>query len=641
MEFSNGVLEHLNFGPSFIKWVQTLYDDPISYVKNNGYISRTISIQRGIRQGCPLSALLFIITTEVMASKIREDNDIVGLTVPDINKSVKILQYADDAVLCMNNEREVKKCIDIINEFGMISGMQLNLSKCEGLWIGNLKHRQINCTLFDIKWPIEPLRCLGIYIGYDDVMKKTLNWDTKVESIRNLLNSWKQRDLTLFGKVVIIKQLAIPKILYSASMLHVPEGITSELNSLFYDFIWGKVDRVKRNVIISDYNQGGLKMIDVETLFHSVKASWVVRLINARDDDIWSIVAKYYFSYKDDLLFKLNCTKSSSLAILKNVSMFYKSMYESYMKSKCTTYDFFCDSILDQPIWGNDLVKCKGLQGRDVTLFFKSWIDCNLFKIGNLKFVNGCLDCQYIFQKVTNQCNIFSEISMMKSALRPFKHILLNHEPEQNTDIPMFQNPSLIIDDLANIKSKFFYDCILRERMGRPVAQERYWQGVVHSDEINFNTIYVSNFCHIKDKKLAEFKFKVIHGILPCNVNLHKWKIRNTKACSVCGHDENIEHLLYNCKYAAKIWDDFTMYTGVVIDLCDVIFTSTGDNDRNFIICLVAYLIYKEWLIKSLDNDTRDNVPSLKKFKSDLEYRQKIYDHLQLKGICRLISKLI
>ena len=94
---------------------------------------------------------------------------------------------------------------------------------------------------------------------------------------------------------------------------------------------------------------------------------------------------------------------------------------------------------------------------------------------------------------------------MMKSALRPFKHILLNHEPEQNTDIPMFQNPSVIIDDLANIKSKFFYNCILNEKSARPVAQERYWQGVIHSDEINFNTIYVSNCCHIKDKKLAEF----------------------------------------------------------------------------------------------------------------------------------------
>ena len=196
------------------------------------------------------------------------------------------------------------------------------------------------------------------------------------------------------------------------------------------------------------------------------------------------------------------------------------------------------------------------------------------------------------------------------------------------------------MDDISNTKSRFFYNCILRNKSSRPLSRERYWQVVMTCDDINFDRIYIKNFCHIKDKKLAEFKFKVIHGILPCNVNLHKWKIRNTKACSICGHDESVEHLLYNCQYAVKIWNEFNTSTGLKVDLHDVILTH-NDNDSNFVICLVAYLMYKEWLMKSLDDNVRSNTPSMDNFKADLEYRRKIYDHLQLKGVCRLIGMLV
>ena len=61
-DFMYKSLESFNFGPNFIKWVKTLYRDPVACIKNNGYISPNFSISRGIRQGCPITALLFIIS---------------------------------------------------------------------------------------------------------------------------------------------------------------------------------------------------------------------------------------------------------------------------------------------------------------------------------------------------------------------------------------------------------------------------------------------------------------------------------------------------------------------------------------------------------------------------------------------------
>ena len=148
----------------------------------------------------------------------------------------------------------------------------LNLSKCGDLWIGKGKKNQSSCTHFGIKWPTEPIRCLGIYVGHDKRMKYEHNWSTKIDRFKNVLTSWKCRQLTLFGKIAIVKQLALPKLLYSATMLSVPNDIIKELNAIIYDFIWCGKDKVKRKVMINSVRKGGLNMFDIVSLFESIKA---------------------------------------------------------------------------------------------------------------------------------------------------------------------------------------------------------------------------------------------------------------------------------------------------------------------------------------------------------------------------------
>ena len=91
------VMKFFNFGESFIKWIKLLYEEPISYIKNNGHLSEQISISRGIRQGCPVSGLLFVLAVEVLALRIRSSISLKGLPIG--NKHVKISQYVDDGVL--------------------------------------------------------------------------------------------------------------------------------------------------------------------------------------------------------------------------------------------------------------------------------------------------------------------------------------------------------------------------------------------------------------------------------------------------------------------------------------------------------------------------------------------------------------
>ena len=81
-----------NFGPSFKQWIKTLYEQPVGMVKNNGYISETFSIYRGIRQGCPVSALIFILSVEILGLKIRQHNQLKGFMFGYEEKPIKIMQ---------------------------------------------------------------------------------------------------------------------------------------------------------------------------------------------------------------------------------------------------------------------------------------------------------------------------------------------------------------------------------------------------------------------------------------------------------------------------------------------------------------------------------------------------------------------
>ena len=99
--------------------------------------------------------------------------------------------------------------LNILEKFGEISGLKLNVQKCEGFWLGRDKLLQANCNLFGIKWP-EQFRCLGIYLGYNRQLNDIKNW-YEID-IELTLKKWQNRDLSLFGRVQILKTFALSKL---------------------------------------------------------------------------------------------------------------------------------------------------------------------------------------------------------------------------------------------------------------------------------------------------------------------------------------------------------------------------------------------------------------------------------------------
>lgn len=194
--FLDATLLKFNFGPSFTHWIKTLYGNISSCVKSNGSTSKYFPVNRGVRQGDPLSPYLFILVVEIMSSAIRQDRNIEGIQLKETQ--VKVLQYADDTNGLLKNLSSAKKFLTKVKEFGDYSGLILNKEKTEAMWLGSRKscpHKPLG-----ILWPNRPLRILGVYASYDKEACERLNFLDRISKAKRLINLWHTRNLTMYGR---------------------------------------------------------------------------------------------------------------------------------------------------------------------------------------------------------------------------------------------------------------------------------------------------------------------------------------------------------------------------------------------------------------------------------------------------------
>ena len=100
-----------------------------------------------------------------------------------------------------------------------------------------------------------------------------------MNNLEKTLNGWKQRKLTLLGRMNIVKTVGLSKLTYSASVLSIPKHLVKEINRIAYNFIWdGKPAKVKRSTIVREKKRGGLEIVDFKIMNKALKVAWTERL---------------------------------------------------------------------------------------------------------------------------------------------------------------------------------------------------------------------------------------------------------------------------------------------------------------------------------------------------------------------------
>ena len=133
-DFILNCLEAFNFGPDFIHWVKTFYKNIQSCVINNGNTSDYFLLERGVRQGDPLSPYIFVLAAEALAIAVCQDVTIKGISVG--GEETKLLQYADDMITVLADVNSAQALFDLLEIFKKASGLMMNFTKTEGLdWV--------------------------------------------------------------------------------------------------------------------------------------------------------------------------------------------------------------------------------------------------------------------------------------------------------------------------------------------------------------------------------------------------------------------------------------------------------------------------------------------------------------------------
>jgi hypothetical protein len=246
-------------------------------VLNNGWTSRYINIQSGVRQGCPLSPYIFVICAEVLSITLRNNKNIKGIKVE--NCETKIHQYADDTCITILACRtSLNETIKLFEEFQSFSNMKVNFDKTEILRVGPIKNSEFYIpTLTNFKWTNGPSQILGVMMSTDVNSIENLNYEGKVKEIVNTLKMWKSRHLTIIGKICVINTIALSKLAYLVSVLGTPdENMLTDIQKAIFSFIWNdKPDQIKREILLLPKEEGGLGLKNVTLMCKSTKISFV------------------------------------------------------------------------------------------------------------------------------------------------------------------------------------------------------------------------------------------------------------------------------------------------------------------------------------------------------------------------------
>ena len=167
-------LEKMNYPQQYIEFIKIIFQETYLQVQNNGYYSDCITLERGVRQGCPLSFPLYC-----------TQNNINGFKLPRRKENLKLSQYADDTSFISTNFSDISYIFEQFSKYKTATGCSLNINKTEGLSIQTNRVYHNN-NKFPIKWNIiEFVKILGIHFNNDIEMTKRYNISKCIQKMEN------------------------------------------------------------------------------------------------------------------------------------------------------------------------------------------------------------------------------------------------------------------------------------------------------------------------------------------------------------------------------------------------------------------------------------------------------------------------
>jgi len=586
IDFLKESLERCNFGENFRRWIEVLYTNVNSCVTNNGYASEFFPVTRGIRQGCPISAMLFIIVVELLSVYIKNCSDIEGLTINQ--ETFVITQLADDTSIFVKDETSVANLLCVMDRFFESSGLRLNKQKCEIFILGCCgQNSNVPNSISGLKCIMGNFKALGVHFSKNSQESLDKNIVQRIKRCEISLNIWSQRQLSLKGKITVLKSVIIPNLLYTCTNTFVPDQYIKQINELLFNFLWSnKPAKIKQETIIAGIEQGGLKMPHFPTIVQSSKIMWIKKLLDTTNGQ-WKKLA----------FMQMNVTPFGLLC--KNEERYVEIMSSFYKQVLAAWYSFYSikpnsvDEIRKEILWNNKFITIDSKPA-----FYKSWFKSGIIHVQDLLNESG---------KLLSHKEIMERY---KVHVKPMEFLsLVNAIPKmwlKSIDVDFVRVENVldkVKEKITKLKSNQVYWSLLDNFVKQPTAIAKWISEFPFLHDNDFCAIFkIPNI--LTDAKIQSFQYKILNRIIPCNNMLYIWGIVESVACNLCEQIDTIEHYFFYCNSCKIFWQSLSAWLNelfevyIPIKITDVLFGITHRKTQDEIMSILNVIImYGKWFI--------------------------------------------
>lgn len=245
------VLDAYDLPASFVSMVRHLYANAYTVVILNGEVSTPFQVTRGVRQGDPMSCLLFNLAIEPLANLIRSSR-LRGYEIPGVADRLLVKLFADDTTVYLSEDDDFEELQDILDAWCVASTARFNVAKTEIIPMGSPEYRLAVCETKRIRHDAGPfppsitrisrdghaVRILGAWIG--NRVDQAAQWSRVVNLVRGDLERWGATHPTYRGKKLICQMVVGGRTQYLAKVQGMPVAVTKQLSTLQRQFVWGE-----------------------------------------------------------------------------------------------------------------------------------------------------------------------------------------------------------------------------------------------------------------------------------------------------------------------------------------------------------------------------------------------------------------
>jgi exonuclease III len=543
-EFLYKVLEKFGFGGSFIHWIKLLYSNASTMININGFLTSKVLLKSGVRQGCPLSPLLYVLVIEILALQLRANLNIVGFSIQ--GERIISSHYADDAVIKITQNRCFKEVYKDLQDYEKASGARINYEKTTGLWLGKWKNRKddpFQDVYVDgthrITWTNKNVKYLGVYVGNQEPAKQT--FDEIIPKVKRRLHFWKPLRLPLLGKSRVIEIFHASKIFYAANFYPIPPDAVKGLTDAFIDYITfpkKKKNEVSKREMEKLREYGGIKLINLQLKSETPKIHWLVRMTT---DPNLRIHLSIFDALIGEQIGQLRArdiifTEKSYIKMCKFKNTFYREAFQGI--AKLNTFKHMSD-LNDEHLFYNPIFT--------TTTSEEDMHDTTLTPFRGNRTLSGIRTYGDLIAAETTL-----EDPRLTAAVRRKKHSI--HHIRENVDSDLIMG----LNDGKPIKFKYLTQKIIYSELLHEQSTDHPYKTKWALERglylIDWDRVWDSIHVQFCTEEVKSTIWEQIHLNFYTTYSYNKW--HNTmQPCPLCRKiPDDIFHIILDCKFTEVMW---------------------------------------------------------------------------------------